>query len=117
MFTLTMTEKQARAVFDAVELLMRLKIDQPEQIFWCGIIDMMDENYCRIRDAAQDDLRTAFRKIFNPQHPAKKDDQWHRLYNVWQAMRKGLFDHPDRIWCFDNLMEPMPTCVKEEKHE
>ena len=62
-YTLTLNSAQARETLKAVELLMRMKINQPEEISR-GVLDGMYEEigcdeYCRRRDIANGYLKQA----------------------------------------------------------
>ena len=82
-YTLTLDKKQARETLKAVELLMRLKINQPKEISR-AILEGMDERidideFCKRRDEADIHLDHAFRAIFPTFDDVKKDEEWYRL--------------------------------------
>lgn len=128
-YTLTLTSSQLRAVCNAVELLMRLKINQPEEIprgalNWGNGLSV--EEWCRRRDKAEPLLRQAFKELFPTWEDVKKDEQWYRLYNLYQVTRyalhetetpegKGVDSYPP--WNAGGVDEPMPKCEfrKEDK--
>lgn len=91
MITITMDDDMARAVLDAVELSMRLRINQPEEICW-KMLNLADDDFCEKRDAAGALLKDAFNIIFPPEAYFRtddrkwKNDEWYRLYNVYQVM-------------------------------
>ena len=88
-YRLTLSTAQARAADKAIELLLRLKIGQFEHIpeavqDWTEDVDA----FCRRRDEARP-LLDALRVVFNPY---SKDDEWHRLYDLHQVIRKAIHD-------------------------
>lgn len=90
-YTLRMDPRQAATCLNAVELLMRLKINQPEEISMAVLDAMYTEigcdEYCRRRDRANELLRKAFDVIFPRIDEVRKDTEWHVLYNLYQAIR------------------------------
>ena len=126
-YTLTLTRDQAATVLKAVELLMRLKINQPEEVaravmpenYWKdGKIDSaLFDDHIQRRDRANVYIRAAFGEIFQPREPAKKDEEWYRLYNVYQALRyqRHLAEHPNStgVDSYPPIAftdEPIPKC-------
>lgn len=122
-YTLTLTSSQLRAVCGAVELLMRLKINQPEEIPR-GALNWGDglsvDEWCRRRDKEEPLLRQAFKELFPTWEDVKKDEQWYRLYNLYQVTRyalheaenpegKGVDSYPP--WNSGGVDEPMPKCT------
>lgn len=122
-YTLTLTSAQCRAVCNAVELLMRLKINQPEEIPR-GALQWGDglsvEEWCKRRDRAEPLLQQAFKELFPTWEDVKKDDKWYRLYNLYQVTRyalheaenpegKGVDSYPPMN--FGGVDEPMPKCT------
>lgn len=119
-YTLTMSREQAHEVLDAVELLMRLKINQPENIpravlNWGEGLGI--DEWCKRRDDAEDYLRVAFKVLFPTLADVKKDKQWNRLYDLYQVLRKAIHDaeHPDTIGVDSGPVmctagEPMAKC-------
>lgn len=94
-YTLTMSSTQARSVCNAVELLMRLKINQPEEIpravlNWGNGLSV--DEFCRRRDKAEPILRQAFGELFPTWHDVKKDEEWHRLYDLYQVIRYAIHE-------------------------
>ena len=90
-YRLTLSTAQARAADKAIELLLRLKIGQFEEIPWAVRGGDHSEEFCRKRDEAKPHL-DALRNIYG----AQKDDEWHRLYDLHQVIRKAIHDaeHP-----------------------
>jgi len=95
MYAMTVSSEQARAIDKAVELLLRLKIGQfdvlPQNLMVLG-----SEGYCEHRDAAKpylDKLEQVFSTYYH------KDDEWHRLYDLHQVIRKAIHDaeHPETV--------------------
>lgn len=98
-YTLTMSADQCHAVNGAVELLMRLKISQPEEIPravlpWGDGLSV--DEWCRRRDKAEPLLKQAFAWLFPCWQDIKKDKEWYRLYDLYQVIRKAIHDaeHP-----------------------
>ena len=104
---------------------MRLKINQPNEIsravmpedYWDdGTLDHDKfDDYIKRRDSANEHMQKAFRFIFIDY--ATKDEEWYRLYNIYQALRyaihcaenpnsKGVDSYPP-IRITD---EPIPEC-------
>ena len=100
-YTLKLNSKQAAYVLKSVDLLMRLKINQPEEISRDVLDGMYErlggEEYCNRRDRANSYLRLAFLEIFPTWDEVKKDDEWHSLYNIYQALRyqRHLAEYPN----------------------
>lgn len=124
-YTLTMNSDQARMCLNAVELLMRLKINQPDQISWAvmpheywedgEVNDEKFDDFLHRRDKADEYLRLAFREIFPSWEGVKKDAEWYTLYNLYQVLRYQihLAEYPDSTgvdsrppWAFTD--EPLP---------
>lgn len=93
-YRLTLSTEQARVADKAIELLLRLKIGQFEEIPWAIRGCDHPEEFCRKRDEAKPYL-DALRKIYG----AQKDDEWHRLYDLHQVIRKAIHDaeHPGTV--------------------
>ena len=95
-YTLTMNSKQAHIVNNAVELYMRLKLGQYDQLPY-ALIDLARKDYCERRDDAKYFLKKAFDKMQDYKGPTDwKDEEWHTLYNIHQAIRYQihLAEHP-----------------------
>ena len=108
-YTLKLNSTQAGEVLKAVDLLMRLKINQPKEIsravmpddYWRdGKVDKdaFDE-FIHRRDRADEYLEKAFREIFPTWEDVKKDSEWHTLYNILQALRyqRHLAEYPNSV--------------------
>lgn len=92
-YTLTMNSVQAREINKAVELLLRLKIGQYEQIPWAILGGEHPEEFCRKRDTAKPYLQAAFGAMSDDGIGNwKKDDEWHVLYDLHQVIRKAIHD-------------------------
>ena len=99
-YTLTMSVEQAQMVSCAVELLMRLRINQCEEIpravlpWGCGL---SVAEFCKRRDKAEPHLKKAFQALFPTHEGVKKDQEWNRLYDLYQVIRKAIHDaeHPE----------------------
>lgn len=123
-YLLHMNSDQAREVLKAVELLMRLKINQPENLPY-NLLDLADKSYCDKRDEAEPLLRSAFNIMFRDKKSGDwKDSEWYRLYNMYQVLRKALHDveNPSSIGVdsyppIQFTDEPLPVCETIEKKE
>ena len=93
--TLVMNPYQAHALNRAVDLLMRLKINQPKELIW-HLIDLGDNDFCERRDCAEHYLSGAFKQIYPTWESAAKDKEWHTLYNTHQVLRYAFYknEHP-----------------------
>lgn len=120
-YTLTMNSRQAKKCLKAVELLMRLKINQPEEISRAVLDGMYErigiDEYLRRKDSANEHLRNAFMAIFPNWDEVLKDDEWYILYNIYQAIRYQihLAEHPgstgvDSYPPIQITDEPIPKC-------
>ena len=116
-YTLTMSKEQAHEVLNAVELLMRLKLNQYEVLPYT-LINLDDPEYCEKRDDAIPLLRAGFNTLYRGKRSDEwKDQQWHRLYDLYQVLRKAIHDaeHPDTIGVDSGPVmctagEPMAKC-------
>lgn len=91
-YVLTMNSDQLLTCLKAVELLMRLKICQYEELPF-ELCDLSDPDFCDRRDDAKQYLRLAFDEMFRGKAPGTwKDARWHRLYGLYQVMRKARHD-------------------------
>ena len=113
-YTLHLNNDQAREVFKAVELLMRLKINQPHEIPR-ALIPLEDDEFCEKRDMANEHLDKAFKAIFPTIESCTKDDEWYRLYNLYQVLRYAFYQASGRTsWGVDSdpprrfTDEPLP---------
>ena len=126
-YTLTLDSSQAAELLKAVELLMRLKINQPEEITWMvmpddyftedGVVDSKRfDNYIKRRDEANVYLRKAFALMFPD--GCTKDTEWYRLYNLYQVIRyarhEAEFPDSTGVDSYPPIKltdEPMPKCT------
>lgn len=127
-YTLTLNSDQAKELRKAVELLMRLKINQPEEITRAVLDEMLEDKrididtFFKRRDKANDHLKAAFDTLFPHWGEIRKDKEWYRLYNIYQVVRYAIHEaeNPEGIGV-DSYPptrftdEPMPKCewVKE----
>ena len=120
-YTLTMNSRQAKECLKAVELLMRMKINQPEEISRAVLDGMYErigiDEYIRRKNGANEYLRAAFAAIFPTWDEVQKDDEWYVLYNIYQAIRYQihLAEHPgstgvDSYPPMQFTDEPIPKC-------
>ena len=121
-YTLTLNSDQAHEVLKAVELLMRLKLNQPGEITR-SLLDSMYkrigiDEYCRRRSLSDPYLKLAFKSIFPTDDDIRKDDEWYRLYNLYQALRYAIHEaeHPNSIGVDSDppmqfTSEPLPGCA------
>ena len=90
-YVLTLTEKQAKTVRDAVELLMRLKLGQYKELPF-RLCNLGAKDYCDRRDKAEPLLEQAFHAMQDGKKDTEwKDDEWHRLYGIFQVLRHEIF--------------------------
>lgn len=120
-YTLTMNSGQARTMLNAVELLMRLKLNQPEQFFW-ALYNTVEKHtpheFCSKRDMAKPLIEVALKIMFKDFKDSEwKDDEWYRLYNLYQATRYALHEaeNPEGkgVDSYPPMRltdEPMPKC-------
>lgn len=98
-YSLTMNPEQARTALKAVELLMRLKLNQYEELPF-ALIDLSRKDFCDRRDLAKFHLKPAFEQLNGWRHDAEwKDDEWYRLYNLYQVLRYMIHEaeHPESV--------------------
>ena len=96
-YTLTLNSEQAREINKAVDLLMRLKINQYKELPF-ALVSIEDNEFCNKRDAANPYLKLAFDAMYQGKKDTEwKDDEWYRLYNIHQVIRKAIHDaeHPE----------------------
>lgn len=107
-YILTLDSEQAKEALKAVELLMRLKINQPKEISRAVMPeDYINEDnkvdkakfndFIRRRDKADEYLLLAFKEIFADCGKVKKDREWYVLYNILQVIRYAIHEaeHPN----------------------
>ena len=106
-YTLTLNSSQAKALRDAAELYMRLKLGQYDQIPYF-MLDLGANDYCERRDAAEPHLREAFYAMYGTRHDLK-DDLWYRLYNAYQVLRHAIWEaeSPKKDMWVRDADEPM----------
>ena len=86
-YTFTMDSPMAHTLNKAVELLMRLKLGQYEELPF-ALVDLADPEFCQKRDAAKPYLHAAFCQMYAGKGPTDwKDAEWHRLYDLHQVIR------------------------------
>lgn len=120
-YVLTMNSEQAREVRKAVEFLMRMKLAQFDQIPY-NVLDIGMGDYCKRRDAAEPHLRWLEKELFPTWADVKKDDEWYRLYNLYQVIRYQIYlaesplsDGVDSYPPMQITDEPMPKCEWRKK--
>ena len=95
-YTITLNSRQIRMTLKAVELLMRLKIKQAEELPYA--LMLKEPDYAERRDAAMPNLRAAFEQLFHGKEPAEwKDQDWYCLNCQYQVIRHALqqAEYPD----------------------
>ena len=97
-YRLTLNKTQAHTALKAIELMLRLKLNQPEEIPFALILN--EEDFCERRDNAKPLLEAAFNIMYKGRDNTDaswKDAEWYRLYNMYQVLRKAIHDaeHPD----------------------
>ena len=120
-YTLTLNSEQAREIVKAVELLMRLKLNQAFS-FCDSVASWEDFNTGKWQEARRY-VELALSLLFENKEPHTwKDNEWYRLYNIYQVLRKAIHDaeHPDTtgVDSYDPLQitdEPLPK-IRWEKH-
>ena len=110
-YTLTLTSEQAKIVDRAVELLLRLKLGQYEELPFV-LMDINTENFGDKAQSAKMFLQAGF-GVMSPNGLGggwTKDLDWHRLYDIHQVIRHAIHDaeHPDATWSVD-AFEPVST--------
>lgn len=127
-YTLTMNSAQAHETLKAVELLMRLKINQPEEIsravmpedYWENdkINGELFDRWIDRRDNADQLIKAGFMWIFPKLDNIRKDEEWYRLYNLYQSIRYAIHEaeHPESTGVDSRppmqfTDEPIPQCT------
>ena len=121
-YTLTLNSEQARETLKAVELLMRLKLNQAFT-FSDSVVGWDTKDWKGIHTATKK-VEEALSILFKDREPEKwKDDEWYRLYNLYQVIRKAIHDaeHPETpgVDSYDPIKftdEPLPK-IRWEEHE
>ena len=120
-YTLKMNSDQARACLNAVELLMRLKLNQAftfnDSICGWNVDDWNDWH------EATRHVETALGLLFKCREPETwKDPEWYRLYNLYQVIRYQVHmaENPtgtgvDSYPPIQFTDEPLPECAHVKK--
>lgn len=98
-YILTMDPDQAKTACKAIELLMRLKLGQYEELPF-ALIDISRDDFCDRRDIAKPHLKAAFDQMLGYKARTEyKDEEWHKLYNLFQVIRHAIWkmEHPDSM--------------------
>lgn len=116
-YVLTLNSDQAKEILKAVELLMRLKIGQYQEITF-NLADKYNPEKFQHIEMADYFLKKAFDEIYygKPQNEYK-DDEWYRLYNIYQVLRYNIHnaetpgrDGIDGQPPMKLTKEPLPVC-------
>ena len=116
LYTFAMNSAMAHTLNKAVELLMRLKLSQFEELPF-ALVGVTDPKFCEKRDNATPYLKAAFCQLYAGKSQTDwKDDEWYRLYDLLQVIRYQIHqaEHPDS-WGVDGnppvhmSQEPMPV--------
>lgn len=128
-YALTLNSDQAKELRKAVELLMRLKINQPEEIsravmpvdYWQDdkVNTAKFNDWINRRDRADEHFKAGFRELFPSWESMKKDSEWYRLYNLYQVIRYAIHEaeYPDSTGVDSRppmsfrTDEPIPECT------
>ena len=106
-YQLFMNSEQARETLKAVEFLMRLKLKQYDVIPY-NLLEMGSTDYWWKRDMAAPYFKQAFEIYFKEVKPEEyKDDEWYRLYNLYQVLRKAIHDAENPLSTGVDSYEPM----------
>lgn len=106
-YNLTLTANQMHELHKAVELLMRLKIGQYQELIY-DLCDIHSVEKQETIDAADNLLKEAFILINTGKKSNEyKDQEWFILYDMYQVLRKAIHDAetPDRPGL--DAVEPM----------
>ena len=122
-YVLTLNSDQCKETFKAVELLMRLKLGQYQELVY-SLCDIRNPSFADNIDSADRVLKSAFEIIYKDKKPGEyKDEEWYRLYNLYQVLRKAIHDaeHPETkgIDSYEPMQltdEPLPK-IRWSKHE
>jgi len=91
-YILTLNPDQIKEINKAVDLLMRLKINQYKEIPF-ALVDIGDNRFCEKRNLANPYLKLAFDALYSDKQDNEwKDSEWYRLYNIHQVIRKAIHD-------------------------
>ena len=115
---LRLNQQQAQEVLKATELLLRLKLGQFKELAF-NLLDISADDFCEKRDAAEAPLKSAADIFFKGKRPEEwKDNEWYRLYNLFQVLRKAVWASAGRddklseigASIFQFTEEPIPKC-------
>lgn len=118
-YTLTLTTAQAREVQNALEAIMRWMLKQPEimreylpdRLDWKSDFDvsLAKRNAATELLKAANDLMCPYDYYRDKDKPLK-DDQWHRLYNIFQVIRHAIWEaESDKKYCVVDGNRPFPS--------
>ena len=85
-YILTLNTNQAKETLHAIELLMRLKLGQYQELS-SALINVKNNDFIKRSNAMDSIIRTGFVYI-----DKEKDEEWYRLYNLYQVLRKAIHD-------------------------
>ena len=120
-YVLTLSTAQAREIKNALEAIMRWKLRQPDimreylpdRLDWTSGPDF-DVSIAK-RNAATELLKAANDLLcpYNYHEENKKplkDDQWHRIYNIYQVIRHAILEtESDKAYYTVDSKEPFPS--------
>lgn len=112
-YRLTLSPNQAHELNKAVELLMRLKLGQYEELPF-ALMNLGDMDFAGKRDRAKPYLQYAFGIMQGDKRPGEyKDAEWHTLYDLYQVIRHMIqqAEHPDS----DGVDSYPPICTGGER--
>lgn len=91
-YIITMTSDQLHKTLKSVELLMRLKLGQYQELVY-NLCDIRDPKLAERISEADDILKNAFMLINKDKKPSEyKDEEWNVLYDIFQILRKAVHD-------------------------
>ena len=116
-YKLKLTSVQISEIHKAVELLMRLKLGQYQELVY-DLCDIHDAQKAAKISEIDTILKQAFSLMNEDKKPRDyKDDEWFVLYDLYQVLRKSIHDaeHPGRPGLDDSepmhfSKEPLPEC-------
>lgn len=120
-YKLTLTSAQMAEIHKAVELLMRIKLGQYQELIY-DLCDIKDAKKAVRISEADTILKQAFAIIYENKKPSEyKDAEWFILYDLYQVLRKSIHDaeYPYRPGLDDSepmhfSKEPLPKCEWKE---
>ena len=116
-YTLTLNSDQAREALKAIELLMRLKLGQYQEIVY-NLAEINTPEKIKQIDKAEKCFKRGF-DIMNEGKPLEsyKNYDWYRLYNLYQVIRYNIHnaENPDGTGVdsyppMQMTEEPLPKC-------